>query len=146
MHLKRNLALGILVSPEDITILIWNRFFIDSDGYPRTNIKKVSTLLHSLVMPTASMVDHKDRIKLNCTKNNLRDATYSINTHNRGLQKNNTSGYKGVTFSQGKWKMQIRLNGTRIRGTFNTAKEAALEYNRLALEHHGEYAAINLIL
>lgn len=54
--------------------------------------------LHQLVMDThnAEVIDHKDRDKSNCRKSNLHITTQQQNIINRGVQKNNTSGYTGI--------------------------------------------------
>jgi hypothetical protein len=65
------------------------------------------------------------------------------NSQNSGAHKNNTSGYKGVSWNKGKkkWESAIRVNGTRKNlGRFNTKEEAAAAYQAAALELHGEFA------
>lgn len=48
---------------------------------------------------------------------------------NRGIHKNNKSGYKGVTFSNGKWTSCVAFNKKRFRlGIFETAEEAYKAY------------------
>lgn len=60
---------------------------------------------------------------------NLREATRSQNASNRGIHKNNKSGYKGVTFSNGKWTSCVAFNKKRFRlGIFETAEEAYKAY------------------
>ncbi|KAK9817097.1 hypothetical protein WJX72_009520 [[Myrmecia] bisecta] len=44
--------------------------------------------------------DHRDGEKLNNTRANLRVATHAENVRNRGRFKNNTSGYKGVSWNK----------------------------------------------
>jgi hypothetical protein len=63
---------------------------------------------------------------------------------NRGKNKNNTSGIKGVTFCKctGKWRAQIMVNGKTIKiGRFATKEQAAEAYKQKAKEHRGEFAA-----
>lgn len=65
--------------------------------------------------------DHKDRNPLNNRKFNLRAATRSENNQNRSMNKNNTSGIKGVHWhkKQCKWHAYITLNYKRIHlGSF----------------------------
>ncbi len=94
------------------------------------------------------MLDHHDLDKLNCRKSNIRPSNKSLNSANRGLQSNNTSGYKGVHFFKrlGKFQAHIGFGNKKIHlGTFLTADEAALAYNKSALSLFGEYAKLNAV-
>lgn len=58
---------------------------------------------------------------------NLREATMAQNSHNMRLNRNNTSGFKGVSYDKlnQKWMAHIRLGGKFINlGRFPTAEEA----------------------
>lgn len=62
---------------------------------------------------------------------NLREATTKQNGENRGKQRNNTSGYKGVTWSNKsqKWQAQICHHGKRKQlGVFTDPKAAHAAY------------------
>lgn len=122
--------------------------------YAATNLKidgrnRSSFGMHTMVMnPSPGMeVDHRNRSEtLDNRKENLRLATRSQNQANRRLQKNNTSGYRGVAFvkNMGLWRAQTQKNREKTRATYFSSKhEAAREYNRLALELHGEFAVLN---
>lgn len=59
---------------------------------------------------------------------------------------NNTPGYRGVSWHrQGqKWQCHIGINGERVYlGLFDDEVDAAHAYDEAALEHFGEYAALN---
>ena len=110
--------------------------------------KKRSVMAHRFVLNLEDKltIDHIDRNGLNNQKSNLRIATPSENQHNRGLNKNNTSGYKGVTFNKmaKKWQSQIRYEyKTLYLGCFENQKEAAVEYDKKAKELFGEFALLN---
>lgn len=100
-----------------------------------------------LQAPKELMVDHEDGNTLNNTRRNLRLATNAQNQHNqRKLRKDNTSGFKGVTWSRKMrmWNSQIYVNTKRKHlGYFLNKKTAALAYDAAAIEHFGEFAATN---
>ena len=59
---------------------------------------------------------------------NCRFVTHQVNCNNRRIRKDNTSGYRGVTFRKdcNKYRAQPVINEKQIHiGHFNTAKEAA---------------------
>jgi hypothetical protein len=91
-------------------------------------------------------VDELDHINLNRADNrikNLRPATRSQNSHNRALQGNNTSGFRGVCFSKAhqKWSASIKLNSRRYHlGYANTAEEAHALYVAASLDKHGKFS------
>lgn len=92
--------------------------------------------------------DHINRDTLDNQRSNLRVATRSENQRNRGLQSNNTSGYRGVWYFAKcrRWQSYIKVHGKRRHlGLFLTAEEAALAYNRAAVELHGEFAVLNVL-
>jgi hypothetical protein len=89
-------------------------------------------------------VDHKDLNPLNNQKNNLRPCNRTQNTRNQGLNKNNTSGFKGVMRSKSKFKAVIKISNKKCHiGQFKTAKEAADAYDKRAKEAFGEFAKTN---
>jgi hypothetical protein len=91
-------------------------------------------------------IDHKDGNGLNNQKYNLRAATRSQNQANRGLNKNNSSGYKGVYFQRSamKFKAQIGYKGEKIYlGLFEDPINAAVKYNEYAKRLFKEYAQLN---
>jgi hypothetical protein len=87
-------------------------------------------------------VDHIDNNRTNNNINNLRWATLSENGMNALMSKNNTSGFKGVTFDKkrNKWVAQITFdNKGMLIGRYHT-KEEAIEARKLkALELFGEF-------
>lgn len=71
-------------------------------------------------------IDHINRDKKDNRWNNLREVSRSENCRNKGIQKNNTSGVPGVSFStsSSKWVVQTTVYGKRVRHTFKTFEEA----------------------
>lgn len=78
-------------------------------------------------------IDHINRDKSDNRLSNLRDVPKSINGHNKGPSRRNSSGFKGVSLTRsGTWNAQIKVDGRRHNlGTFKT-KEAAAEAYRIA--------------
>ena len=74
-----------LVDSEDYTFLMrysWNY----RDGYALTKIKRKEVRMHRLILGVVDekiLVDHKDRNRLNNTKENLREFTPTQNANNR---------------------------------------------------------------
>lgn len=91
------------------------------------------------------LVDHINRDKLDCRRDNLRIATKSQNAINKTKDRRiATSRYKGVSKARNKWKASIQVNKKTIYiGTFDTERAAAILYNDAAREHFGEYAVLN---
>lgn len=89
-------------------------------------------------------IDHEDEDQSNNRWNNLRHATPSQNHRNRGAQKNNTTGFKGVAWDK---KRQCFIAGVKhrgvrhnCRGRFETAEEAYEAAKALAAKLHGEWS------
>jgi len=88
-------------------------------------------------------IDHIDNNSLNNQIENLRSCTQSENSCNSKLPKNNTSGFKGVTWdsSVNKWKAFIILNYKEIRFGYYKDKEKAAEVvAKGRLKYHGKFA------
>lgn len=93
-------------------------------------------------------VDHKDRNGLNNQKSNLRICTHSQNMANRRSRVNSTSKYLGVHRCRqyNKWRAEIgKDKKITFLGRFDEEIEAALAYNKKAIELHGEFANLNII-
>lgn len=92
-------------------------------------------------------VDHKNRNALDNRKENLRIATTSQNNANKEKYLGDCSSkYKGVYYSKdrNKWMAYIRIDGKmKNLGRFSLEEDAALAYNRAALEAFGEFAVLN---
>lgn len=89
--------------------------------------------------------DHVDPNQtLDNTDGNLRIAPYmSLQHANKHLQRNSTSGYKGVSYDKvnDKWYAHIKINGVmKNLGRYKTAFEAHLAYCYMASWLFGEFA------
>ena len=88
-------------------------------------------------------IDHIDCNQANNLLENLRPATRSQNSSNRGLMKNNTSGVKGVAWHKlsKKWEASCQINKKRQKlGYFDNLEEAANAVKLFREQHHGEFA------
>jgi len=116
-------------------------------GYVKQKNKKQTTILmHRLIMNAkkGEIIDHINRNPLDNRKKNLRLSNKSKNAANCKIHKHNTSGYKGVSKYRNKFKAYIVKNNKQIHiGCFYTKKEAAIAYNKKALELFGKHANLN---
>ena len=85
--------------------------------------------------PKGKYVDHISQDTTNNTRANLRVVSNADNLRNGRIRPNNTSGYKGVWFSnsESKWKAEILVNYKKINLTFKHFEDALGA--RIALEN-----------
>lgn len=114
--------------------------------------KKCIFFMHREIMncPREMVVDHKETgvtdYGLNNQRHNLRICTPAQNSRNQIRPRNNTSGYKGISWIArlSKWQAQIRVDGKLIYlGVFFSKIDAAQEYDLAARKYFGEYANTN---
>lgn len=106
--------------------------WVDEDGYRYIGICGRLYQEHRLLflyfkgsMPP--LIDHIDRDTSNNLIDNLREADKVLNSINRDLQSNNTSGVRGVGWSKAaqKWRAYIKVHGRNIHlGVYETFEEA----------------------
>lgn len=135
-----------LIDLDDLPILGTSYWFVSKTGYIVGG--KMQDRLHRNIANAkkGDYVDHIDGNKLDNRKQNLRICTNAENCRNRGMQANNTSGYKGVSWSKvaNKWTARIKADGSyKGLGYFDTDKKAAQAYNDAAIQYHGEFAKLN---
>jgi len=111
------------------------------------NGKNHGILMHKLILSDRNkMIDHIDCNGLNNQRFNLRYCNKSQNAANSKKRKKTSSIYKGVLFVGYGWEANLTKDYKKIYlGTFNEEKEAALAYNKAALEYHGKFANLNII-
>ena len=139
----------IKVDKEDLKELKKYNWYIGSPGYAVGHVNKKLISMHRLLLGAISgeKVDHKNRVKTDNRKANLRKCTTSQNAMNK-VSTSGKSKYKGVHFNKyhNKWRSNIRLNHKRILlGYFDDEESAALEYNKAAKKYFGEFALLNVI-
>ena len=134
------------------TTLTWNSRFafkkcssINSDGYLMIMINGKAYPAHRLAwlivygtMPDG-FIDHINRVRTDNRISNLRLVTHSENMQNRKIQKNNKSGYRGVSWDAkyGKWRARINASGKCINlGYHDTAELAAVAFEAARMKYH----------
>lgn len=150
IHMKRGTA---VVDDIDAELASYRWFAVGRNGkwYATRHARageSTMSLLHREVARRAGMaidgkeVDHRDGDGLNCRRDNLRPATKLQNSYNRGPNRNNKSGFKGVSWwrRDSRWQAIIRANGRQKHlGFYDTVEEAAEAYRKAAERLHGEF-------
>ena len=114
--------------------------------YLRIGIDDRSYLAHRLAwlyvhgdLPRAE-IDHRDRNRGNCRFANLWPATHAENGHNTALRRNNTSGHKGVSWSEKrkKWQAMITHEGRAIPlGRYDNIEDAIRARREAEIRYRG---------
>lgn len=147
----------VIVDDEDYARLAIHRWSCRGTGYAIRGFRKNGTIqylkMHHAVVgkpPKSYVVDHINGNRLDNRKCNLRFVTNQQNLFNRQkiVKENSSSHYKGVSRMPGrnKWRSRIMISGKEEHlGCYSSEREAALAYNKAAIEYHGEYANLNKI-
>lgn len=106
--------------------------------------------LHRFLMqsPKNKKVSFNNGNSLDCRRENLSILTNSERQLKSRLGKNNSTGYRGVSFNKaaGKYKAYIKKDKKLLYlGLFETAEEAAQTYNEKAKRLFGKFARLNEI-
>lgn len=127
-----------MIDSEDVKCVSELYWHIGKDGYVISTQRNNNDLLrlHNYIMnfiPDSNFhIDHINRNKLDCRKSNLRIVTAQQNAMNKSRQRNNTTGFVGVTLekSKGIYRARIGLNNRRINlGTSHNPVICAQMYN-----------------
>ena len=151
LHGANGAGKHVLVDASDFESLNKYKWSLLSTGYAcRNESKRGFLLMHREIAgtPKGKATDHINLNKLDNRRSNLRVCTFSDNQHNRGLQKNNTSGYKGVSWNpkRKKWGVKIMNKRQVIRGGhYESIIEAAEKYNELSNNLFGQFSRENTI-
>jgi hypothetical protein len=90
--------------------------------------------------------DHQNGVTLDNRDKNLRIASRSQNQMNKRMQRNNSSGFTGVSrdgHGRDKWQASISISGKlKFLGYYDTAELAYDAYCMAAREHFGDFAYI----
>lgn len=141
-------ATEIYFDDEDKDIVLPYSWCIQKAGYVVSRIcGKVVYMHRHILKPRSGFdVDHINGIKTDNRRSNLRECSRHQNLSNQRKKDNSTSNYKGVTYFKRDcvWVSQVTSKYKNIYiGRFPTEKEAAIAYDKMAKELHGEYARTN---
>lgn len=116
-----------------------NSYLMVTVNYKSYLVHRVIYLMHTGELP--ELLDHIDRDTYNNKIENLRPADKALNSWNRGLQANNSSGYRGVSWNvhAGKWHAYIKDKGKRLHiGLYDNVEEASKAYECKRFELRGD--------
>ena len=105
-------------------------------------ISRVVLFLKNGYLTEGKIIDHIDGNSLNNIVTNLREVTPSQNQHNRSINKNNTSGHKGVYWEKliKKWRVRIKLKRKNHDfGFYENLEEAVQVMISERSRLHGEF-------
>lgn len=110
--------------------------------------KQVRIAMHRQILsaPKGSFVDHCNHNGLDNRRSNIRLCTHADNMRNRERNRDNRSGFKGVTWDSHhkKWRANIQVNGKDFYlGYFFCIVKAAKAYDYIAKRYFGEFAYLN---
>ena len=150
-------GLVAIVDPEMVSILEQHNWFAKLDVRsgehyagrfpsrslgPRRYIHMARVVLGMSIEDKTVEPDHKNKNKLDNRRENLRESTRAENLRNRRLQRNSSTGFKGVYFDKrNNWYYaRMKMNGKFIHlGCRRTAQEAYELRCEAARKLHGEF-------
>lgn len=117
-------------------------------AFARIGANGKKELMHRFIIdaPTGLFVDHVNGDKLDNRKINLRLCSPHDNARSKTTKSKSSSGYRGVSRNVGskKYNAAISIDGKAVGlGRFETPEEAALAYDKKAMEVYGEFANLN---
>lgn len=133
--------------------LVWHAWIGNGrDYYAQCNQtgldgRRIMPRMHRLIMGLklgdGLEVDHINHDTLDNRRSNLRVVTHAQNALNQRKRSHNTSGFKGVSFKNGRWQAKISLNYRQIYlGLFASAEEAGEAYRVAAALYHGDFRPV----
>lgn len=136
------------VSLSDFDIVKNYKWYAKDRGYIETKINRKNVYLHRLITkcPADMVIDHIDGNPMNNTRSNLRICSGEQNSLNKKVQKNNTSGIPGVSYSKSnnKWVSYIQMNNKRIHlGDYSDINDAIEARKKAEAKYYGEFARNN---
>jgi hypothetical protein len=155
-------------SETDWRIKTWNKRFACTEagspnpkGYILVGLTvdgvKFHPMVHRIIwamtfgewVPTTLEIDHRNSVRSNNAITNLRVCTRRQNCQNKIMQKNNTSGFKGVHWypRYSKWTAIISIYGKSTNlGYYEHIEDAISAYDVAAHDNFEEFSRSNLQL
>lgn len=120
-------------------------FMLIDNGRNEFGRKRYTSLMLSRFVvdaPRGLVVDHINHDTMDNRKENLRVIEPSENSMNRvGPNKNSVSGYRNVSWMNGKWCVQLQINGVNsVLGTFDDVDEAGNFAKEMRKKYYGEFS------
>jgi len=142
LQVKNN---NVLIDDEDYENLSKLSWRLNAYGYVTAYKNYKTVFMHREIVdcPSGMQVDHINGNKLDNRKSNLRIVTQQQNLMNKGVYKNNKTGFKGVCKDFGKYKATKKDNKKIHIGVYKTPEEAAKAYDKAAIKLFGEFAKTN---
>lgn len=148
-----------VIDKEDLEKINWIRWHVryapDGDNWYAVACKYLgmfegkpkyqSIHMHSIIMGVLGKenirVDHKNHNGLDNRKENLRLSDVINNAKNRkSKNKNNSSGYRNVSWVDNKWIVQLQVNGKNTKlGGFDDVDEAGAFAEEMRQKHYGKF-------
>jgi hypothetical protein len=157
----RNKNLCCIIDDKYYSDLSKYKWYLNHKGYAQRNRKHIKNgidalpiLMHVFILGKKKgfTTDHINNDKLDNRKNNLRFLTNTENIRRRGVQRNTSTGYKGVYLCKNRkkkngvypYQVYIRVDKKLIFvGYFFDKQQAALAYNEASKKYHGEFGYQN---
>ena len=145
----------IVADSEDLDKLLEYRWHVTKAKYAKADSRHGYVAMHKVILGTKDgmVADHMRDFgdiprTLNNTKANLRFATPSQNSINRGILKSNTSSATGVVFlkSVGKWMAELKINRKTIYlGRYDDFEDAVRARRDGEDKYFGEFSYYNTV-
>jgi hypothetical protein len=123
------------------------------DKYLQVRIKGIDYICSRIVWylatgldPGSDEIDHVDHNPLNNSIDNLRICTRRQNNTYQSIRKDNTSGYKGVSWRKdtGIYTAHLQVDKKRMHIGYHICPvKLAYQYNIEAIKHNGRFAILN---
>ena len=148
---QREIAAYALVSPEDfenVNKYTWSRRVVKKTnkiyavGWVNVNGKKIYLDMHHFINgkpPKGMKTDHKNRVTLDNTRDNLHNVTNSQNGQNADRKGRST---KGISYNK-RTKKWSAMSQRHNLGSYTTKEEAMLAYDKYAFRVFGKDAKTN---